>query len=153
MSCPVVIVVSCPVVVVVSCPVVVVVSCPVVVFMSCPVVFVVPCSVVVVVSCPVLVVPPIPLVTELRVRSLTTSGFHRQIDQLLVELSLIGRKFLFIRRSSFKIAANGSVILDSSATGSPLLLRGYALPSDDSTDADPVSGMVCLLWVILLDSA
>jgi hypothetical protein len=72
-SCPVVVVVSCPVVVVVPCPVVVVVSCPVVVVVSCPVVVVVSCRVLScpVVSCPVVVVPPIPLVTELRVRSLT----------------------------------------------------------------------------------
>jgi hypothetical protein len=37
--------------------------------------------------------------------------------------------------------------------GFPLLLRGYGLPSDVSPDADPVSGMVCLLWVFSLDSA
>jgi hypothetical protein len=63
--------VSCLVVVVVPCPVVVVVSCRV---LSCPVVS---CRVV---SCPVVVVPPIPLVTELRVRSLTIANSQRNRD-------------------------------------------------------------------------
>jgi hypothetical protein len=67
--------------------------------------------------------------------------------------ALLAAIYFLIRRSSFKIVANGSADLESSATGSPLLPRGHALPSDVSPDADPVSGMVYLLWVVSLDSA